>query len=257
MCSKENPMWSEFGKAFLLLVGSHHSPPTGHCFPIWRQPLPLHVSTVTWWMYVGQSVLVLIRTDRCSDVPIAPSADQQNNIRLQHGGSWFVWHTELQQIGRSLQTQLIQYSPEGWSHSERSKFIVPPGPSHLTTCHWPPPPPLIPNPPSNPFGYPVCTDWTLWPSSSSWHHKIFMKVKRTPIKRFVHVLCIQTTDSVLRNLQIWAPFLVIFRFLDFRIVAPCPFSFTCFIIIIILLLFFAASPNEMGAYLRGTSPRRR
>lgn len=141
MCSKENPMWSEFGKAFLLLVGSHHSPPTGHCFLIWRQPLPLHVSTVTWWMYVGQSVLVLIRTDRCSDVPIAPSADQQNNIRLQHGGSWFVWHTELQQIGRSLQTQLIQYSPEGWSHSERSKFIVPPGPSHLTTCHWPPYPP--------------------------------------------------------------------------------------------------------------------
>lgn len=110
--------------------------------------------------------------------------------------------------------------------------------------------------PFSTFGYPVCTDWTLWPKNSSWHHVFFEKMKSTLITFCMskpQILYLETYKSgfclgsfyssifFFRLFSDWSPYTL-----------PSSFWCTCFV-----FFSFAASLNEMAAYLRGVSPRRR
>lgn len=175
MCTKENPMWSEFGKAFCLVVGSHHFSSKGHRqFPHFRcQPPPVQIWAVTRWMYTGLN---------CSNCTQEDQQCTQAQVRTER---------HCPQRGVMVSAQRA---------AGRVFLLLP---SHLTTCHWP----SMPCPPQY-LGYPVCTDWTLWPKNSSWHHVFFEKKK----KYSNHILYVQTTDCVSRNLQIWVPFLLLWVF---------------------------------------------
>lgn len=94
--------------------------------------------------------------------------------------------------------------------------------------------PLTPPPPSIPLVNQYAQTERFLPSSSSWHPMFFKKVKKTEIWRWKHILCVQATDSVPRNLEIWVLFLVIFGFLNCFLMFPSPsspsflFFFYCF-----------------------------
>lgn len=187
-------------------------------------------------MYAGHTVVVRIRSDRRSHVLTAPSVDQQS---IQTPMSREL--TGQRMLSTNYHRGVIV-----------SQWIFPP--LSISSHHLP----LTPPPSSIPLVNQYAQTERFLPSSSSWHPMFFEKVKRTQIWRWKHILCVQTTDSVPRNLEIWVLFLVIFGFLKlFSDVAPhLPFFFF-FFFLLFLSLFFAASPNEMAAYLRGVSPWRR
>lgn len=136
--------------------------------------------TATRWMYMGHTVVVLIRTDRCSNIPTVPPADQQNNTDSSEE-SWCV-HVSLQQAGvHPVFTGRKMVSPQ----REASRFSLP---GSIPSYHLPLTPPCPP--PQylwlssmhrlNPF----------YPAAPLWHHMFFESEKDSNLKvkaRFVHL----------------------------------------------------------------------
>lgn len=183
MCTKENPMWSEFGKAFPLVVSSHHFSSKGHHqFPHFRcQPLPAQIWAVTRWMYTGLTVVVLIGTDDATASTLHPKTTCSPH-RLKWGRSDIVYKRTQYSQGVMVSAQRAAV----WVSLLLS--------SHLTTCHWP----LHAMPPqylwlSSMHRLNPLTQELLLASRVLWENEKYSN----------HILYVQTTDSVPRNLQIW------------------------------------------------------
>lgn len=120
--------------------------------------------------------------------------------------------------------------PEVTFCSEQLVFPV----HHVTTCSVS----------LSTLDYPVCTDWTLWPRSFSWHHVFFEKMESTlttfymfkPQMMYILIWVLYGSSSVC-------------VFLGFLIGPPLPLSLSFFFLRRLLI--------KMVACLRGVSPRRR
>ncbi len=134
-------------------------------------------------------------------------SNQERRMQPRPNGTFSGPAVNRLQGAASRQAQGLQTVTGGRQSPLREKHVDFPSSfisSHLLPLTWPPHPPT-------PLVNQYAQTERFLPSSPSRHPMVFEKVKRTQPKG-ENTFCVRNTDSVLRNLEVWVPFLLMFGF---------------------------------------------